>query len=144
MGAAGKLARSPCYANAVDHVKYARMPATDALLGEAASIGMSPFASAQNRNHNAGSNYAPDREMLSIDPLTTKAAAKIARALEQIPMRMAAKILRIAFVVKYAAGTHDQTQVFVVTYANNATLEFGDIDMFPTDADIARIALECP
>lgn len=86
----------------------------------------------------------PDRVVMSVAPQATKAATKISQALEQLPMRLAGQILSINFVEKLDANFKVTGRVFMVTYTNNRTLEFGDVDSFPSEADIARIALECP
>ena len=86
----------------------------------------------------------PDRVLLSVNPQSTIAANKIAGALSQLPMRLAGKITSITFVEKLDHNHKPTAQVFAVTYTNNHVLEFGDVDAFPSEADIARIALECP
>lgn len=61
------------------------------------------------------------------------------RCVEQIPFRLCHKIQEIRFgpgSVVYPT--------FEVVYMGGKVVEFENVDSFPTDADIARIALECP
>lgn len=88
--------------------------------------------------------HPPDRVVLSVNPQSTIAANKISHTLTQLPMRLAGKISSITFVEKLDHNHKPTAQAFVITYTNNRTLEFDDIDAFPSEADIARIALECP
>lgn len=96
------------------------------------------------RNYQSPPHYLPERVVLSVSPQSTIAANKISQTLTQLPMRLAGKISSINFVEKLDRNQKPTAQVFVVTYINNRTLEFDDIDAFPSEADIARIALECP
>lgn len=61
------------------------------------------------------------------------------RCVEQIPFRLAHKIQEIRFGPE---GVLYPT--FEVVYMGGKVIEFENVDTFPTDADIARIALECP
>lgn len=90
-----------------------------------------------------GSPARDERVVLAVAPQATKAAQSIDRLLAQIPMRLAGRIASVRFVEKLE-GNQVAAQMFVVTYDNRRVLEFANIDTFPTETDIARIALECP
>jgi hypothetical protein len=58
--------------------------------------------------------------------------------MRKLPWRIARHIQSLAF-------WYDEPQLrFVLVFDNGHKLEFTDVDRFPTDADIAQIALECP
>jgi hypothetical protein len=72
-------------------------------------------------------------------PYETRIRAAMQRACEQLPLRLAHKISEIRF------GPDGVTNPrFEVVYMGGKVIEFDDVDNFPSDADIARIALECP
>jgi hypothetical protein len=59
-------------------------------------------------------------------------------AMRKLPWRIARHIQSLAF-------WHDEPQLrFEIVFDNGHKLEFTDVDRFPSDADIAQIALECP
>lgn len=57
-----------------------------------------------------------------------------------LPMSIAAKIIRL----DYFEADKTTPACYVITFVNQRTLEFGEVDTFPTDEHIARIALDCP
>lgn len=70
-------------------------------------------------------------------PLSEVSRTRIAKLLDQLPLRVVAGILRIEFY-------NTEPMRFVVTYANLRELEIYDIDAFPSDEHVARIVLDSP
>ena len=68
--------------------------------------------------------------------LSTKVSQKICRALDQLPMSICAHIDRIEF--------WQDPMRFTVVFGNQHKVSFDDVDRFPAEEHIARIALECP
>jgi hypothetical protein len=93
---------------------------------------------AQNAIQQAAANRSPS-PFASFRPLEIKMQRKVARLVAQIPMRLAARIVSIDC---YETGTNNLS--IVVLFDNRQQIIFANIDEFPTDEDIARIALECP
>ena len=75
---------------------------------------------------------------ISVVPLLEVARSKIEALISQLPMKVLAGISRIEFF------DHVKPMMFVVTYTNQRTLEFTDLDAFPSDAVVARIILDAP
>lgn len=88
----------------------------------------------------AAQAFRPDPlvPLVRVQPRVTKARGKIERMVEVLPIRICAKILSIEFY------DHIVPMRFVITFTNQRTLEFDDVEEFPSDAHVARIALECP
>jgi hypothetical protein len=70
----------------------------------------------------------------------SKINRQIEKLLDAIPMSLAGHIVVIHF---YAKHDGDEAH-FVVRYDNDHILKIYEIDEFPSDEHIARIALECP
>ena len=101
------------------------------------------FASQLSQYVNQGlsaANQAYQPPAISLSGLETKVQRKISQAIDQLPMSLCARIATIQF--RYAHENHPMR--FVVVFTNNHTIEFLDVDGFPADEHIARIALECP
>lgn len=82
----------------------------------------------------------PEQPAVSVAVGYVKIQTQIYRAIEQLPLSLAAKITNISFF--HAHG--DTRQHLVVTYTNGHAFSIEDVDNFPSDEHIARIALECP
>jgi hypothetical protein len=85
--------------------------------------------------------FAQQSPMVSHSPINFKVTDKITECTRQLPMALAAKIHMIAF--------YTDPYRFVVVFKDKPEmipqkLVFDDVDDFPSDAHIARIALECP
>jgi hypothetical protein len=74
---------------------------------------------------------------VTVSPLTVVATRKIDRLIEQLPLRVLAKIARITFV-------HGNPMMFTVAYLDGHRAEFTDIENFPSDADVAKVLVELP
>lgn len=91
-----------------------------------------------------GKHYFPPVPMqfqsqyVSVRPLQLKIQTAIGRLCDQLPMRLARKIVEVRFGPE---GVTDPR--FEVVFLGGRVLVFDNVDEFPTDADIARIALEC-
>lgn len=64
------------------------------------------------------------------------------RLVALLPMTIASKIVRLDFMEPDKAAGY--SACFQIMFNNGRMLEFNDIDAFPTDEHIARIALDCP
>ena len=91
---------------------------------------------AQVQNYSLGNLPPP---AISMSGLETKVQRKISQLVDQLPMRICSRI-RVTFVYAHEGNPAR----FVVTFDNQRTLEFQDVDAFPADEHVARIALECP
>lgn len=74
--------------------------------------------------------------ILTAFPLTALANDKINKCVAQLPLRLAQKITSISL------ATEGDDLFFVIKYTNDREIRFNEVDEFPSDADIARIALE--
>lgn len=72
--------------------------------------------------------------------LLTKVKSKTQQALDRLPMNLCAQIDRIEFWENMSA----MPMHFTVVFNNGHTVSFDDVDAFPAEEHIARIALECP
>lgn len=81
----------------------------------------------------------PPKYSRSYRPFAYKADAAIERVCEQLPFRLAHKIAEIRF---GPDGVVDP--MFEVVFMGGKVIQFDNLDTFPTEADIARIAVECP
>jgi hypothetical protein len=89
----------------------------------------------------AGATYQmPVQPAVSVAVGHVKVQTQIYRAIEQLPLSLAAKITSINFFHAH----DDKRQHLVVTYTNGHSFSIEDVDNFPSDEHIARIALECP
>lgn len=77
---------------------------------------------------------------MRINVAEAKAQAQVKALVDQIPMSLARHILSCAFF----NGDQDVSSCFVVTFYNGHQVRFIEIDEFPSDKHIARIALDCP
>lgn len=68
-----------------------------------------------------------------------KVKLAVEQCVRELPFRLTHKIQEIRF---GPDGVIDPR--FEVVYMGGKVIEFENVDSFPTDADIARIALECP
>jgi hypothetical protein len=75
----------------------------------------------------------------SVKPTNRKFQLALDRAIEQLPIRLANKI----HVIRFGPDGSDDPH-FEVIFKSGKVVTFEDVDHFPTDADIARIAVECP
>jgi hypothetical protein len=85
------------------------------------------------------------RTVSGVHPLEFKAQRAITTVVEQLSMRIAQSIYRIEFKVddsKYPGPSPNSR--YVVTFIDAKKLEFHNVETFPLDEDVARIALECP
>jgi hypothetical protein len=72
-------------------------------------------------------------------PTTRKVQLALDRAIVQLPMRLTYKVETIRF----GPDGSDDPQ-FEVVFKGGKVITFDNLDTFPTDADIGRIAVECP
>jgi hypothetical protein len=77
---------------------------------------------------------------ISMSGLETKVQRKITQAIDQLPMSICAHIASISF--RYADA--NKPIRFEVLFDNQRILSFAEVDAFPAEEHIARIALECP
>jgi hypothetical protein len=98
----------------------------------------------QNQLSNAAQNWAVGQQVTqsaqsaiaTMIPMSMVAQRKMMDASLALPMRVLAKIRSL--------DLHQDPLRFVVTFENGKQLEFENVDAFPRDEDIARIALDCP
>jgi len=83
----------------------------------------------------AASSITP-APMITVNPLVQRAQEKLALMGQMLPMRVLQKIRSAQMFV--------DPLKFVVIFNNEHQLEFDDVDAFPSEEHIARIALECP
>lgn len=98
------------------------------------------------QHQTAGPNDGPSEYTITrVEPLKHKVDDAIARLVRQMPMNVAANITTVSVRFK---GPLDIATVagcrFIVAFVGGKTIEFPLDDAFPTDADVARICLECP
>lgn len=74
-----------------------------------------------------------------INPSDRKVRLALDQVSEQLPLRLSRKISEIRFGPDGAPSPQ-----FEVVFAGGKIVTFGNVDTFPTGADIARIAVECP
>lgn len=74
-----------------------------------------------------------------VKPLAARVQGAIDKVCGQLPIRLCSRISSIRF---GPDGVIDPT--FEVEYMGGKVIQFENVDEFPTEADIARIALECP
>lgn len=77
---------------------------------------------------------------VSMSGIEIKVRRKIAQAIDQLPMSICAQIAHIIF----RFGDEHQPMRFDVIFTNQRVLSFTDVNAFPAEEHIARIALECP
>jgi len=83
----------------------------------------------------AASSISP-APTITVNPLFQRAQEKLALMGQMLPMRVLQKIRSAQMFV--------DPLKFVVIFNNEHRLEFDDVDAFPSEEHIARIALECP
>lgn len=74
--------------------------------------------------------------LFTVDPVHVMMQRKLLELSVRLPVRLTTQIKRIALI--------EEPLRIEVVYANGYTLVIHDVDAFPSEADIARIALECP
>jgi hypothetical protein len=74
-----------------------------------------------------------------VRPLLVKVNKAIDNFCNELPMKLAAKIVAVEF---GPDGVMDPS--YRVSFIGGKVINFYNVDDFPTDADIARIAVECP
>jgi hypothetical protein len=82
--------------------------------------------------------HPPPRVIVTGRPETLKFQETLRKLAESLPYCIAAKIDEVALM------TENNSIYFLVTFKYGSQLSFADVDSFPTDADIARIALLAP
>ena len=95
-----------------------------------------------NQAWNTAQNWVPEkvRPTITVHAADVKLRLKIAQLIDALPMSVCARIPRVEF---YPAFQEAPAQ-FVVHFDNQKQLIFQDIDAFPTEQDLAQIALDCP
>lgn len=94
--------------------------------------------SAQQAQYFNAATAAVITAIVSVYPVDVVGRAKIDACCKQLPMRLLHKINSIVL----ASNTNTNELYFELRYTNGHTVTFSDVDAFPTDADIAMIALE--
>lgn len=69
---------------------------------------------------------------------SVKIATQVQKLVEQLPMSIAGGITSCA----YYERDREEAARFVITFTNQRTLTFYDVDNFPSDEHVGRIALE--
>jgi hypothetical protein len=77
-------------------------------------------------------------EILGVRPMMVKAERAISRIADVLPFSIVSKINRVAL------QRTNNTLHFTVIFSNDKFIDFYDIENFPNDAQIGRIAMECP
>jgi hypothetical protein len=131
MGVTGGLANAPGYYNQRLHQQ---------MLAQQAHMN----AVAQYNQGTIGANTIPPQPPTTWHVIPNVRQAKLAQQGERLvavlPMSIANKINALDFWDE----TKDRRARFVLTFNNRRSIEFDNIDEFPTAENIARIALECP
>ena len=95
----------------------------------------------------AGAQQIPtsyERTVFGVTPIEFKAQQAITTVVQQLPMRIATSISRILYSHTENNNGSPTDPAFVVVFTNAHTIKFHNVDTFPLEEDIARIALECP
>jgi hypothetical protein len=72
------------------------------------------------------------------------AQQKITRQIDRMIDALPTRVCQHIDSVRFFPTTPDRNARFYILFTNNKTLEFEDVDEFPTDAQLARIGLDCP
>ena len=88
--------------------------------------------------------HSYERTVFGVNPIEFKAQQAITTVVQQLPMRMATSIARINYAHTENNNGSPTNPHFQVTFTNAHTIKFYNVDTFPLEEDIARIALECP
>lgn len=86
----------------------------------------------------AGAYTTPPRYK-SVRPQELKVLSALHHASVMLPMRLASRIAEIRFGPEGAVSP-----CFEVVFTSGRVSRFDNLDTFPTEEDIARIAVECP
>jgi hypothetical protein len=95
------------------------------------------LAAAQAQQASLASQAWPESFVVRLSPMHVKIQHAINKAIAELPMRLALEIREIKF-----GPEESDNPAFVVTYNTGKEIKFFNIDEFPTDMDIGRIALE--
>lgn len=96
----------------------------------AAASQMAPYA--QQNTYN--------RPLIVVNVAHEKLHTQIMELVKQLPMSIAAQIEHCG----YYGKDQDEAARFLIIFNNDRTLTFYDVDNFPSNEHIGRIALECP
>ena len=85
-----------------------------------------------------------ERTVFGVNPIEFKAQQAITTVVQQLPMRIATSIACINYAHTENNNGPPTNPAFCVVFTNAHTIKFYNVDTFPLEEDIARIALECP
>jgi hypothetical protein len=100
---------------------------------------LNPGVLAQFSQQVAANQIASTAHMVQRHPALAKLEWAIDNAIRQLPFALARKVQ-----VVRSSGDPRREPWFEVVFIDGRILTFDNLDTFPTDADIARIALEAP
>ena len=80
-------------------------------------------------------------EIIGAAPLQHKAGAAIQHFTEAIPYSVAKRLNRVALNTEPGPG---RRLYYAVTFEGGHEIRFYDVEAFPSDSDLGRVALECP
>lgn len=90
--------------------------------------------------HQGSTIAEPPSLVVQVAALHTKVQRQITQLIDRLPMTIVVHIDTVSF-SRASAG---QPHRFVVVFDNQHALELTDINNFPSDKDLAQVALECP
>lgn len=86
-----------------------------------------------------------ESEIVSASPLHDRSHTAIRALTSQLPMRILGAIEQVKLLATVDSVENMQGNFrYVVEFKGGRKLEFANADTFPTEADVARVALECP
>lgn len=147
MGEAGMVSSYPHYGNATNALQNAlRNDLHNALssAGRGALQTSASWLSQQAQGAQLHGQFHPTgydtRKILAdrTNIVVHKCHARIDKLVEALPMKLAGRISEIRL------EQSGNNYAFVVIFEGGHELTFENVDEFPTDADLARIALEAP
>jgi hypothetical protein len=110
-------------------------------MGMPGGLANAPDYLLQQAQNNVGlAAQAGSRCRISVSARDAKVHKQIAKLIDALPMAIAMHIASVDFYVE----SKDEPANFTIVFDNRRTLVFEDINEFPSDAHIARIALDCP
>jgi hypothetical protein len=126
--------KAPIYGNPLQGLLGGGSPLAAAQLN-AVLAQQNPSAAWISGQQNIASNYRND-VLCVVDPTQSSMNAKLLRLSVALPMRLTVEIQSVSLY-------RDPLRI-EVHFTKGKTIVFEDVDAFPSDEHIARIALECP
>jgi hypothetical protein len=85
-----------------------------------------------------------ERTVFGMQPIESKARDAITTVVSKLPMKLAASIASINFEQTEHVNGQPTGQHYNVIFVGGKVVKFDNVDTFPLEEDVARIALEAP